>query len=304
MRFKDENIRLRINGLSFKAFLDDSDINHVTKDQPLPFSPLSFVNDSIATRLNETAKFTFNVFSETRQECVNNFKSLLALIQSIKPIYRILDDQYVPSNSNVTGLVNLSFLGMPSRSNIDLHLTSFNYSINKELGYIEIPFSEISNPDNPSFYDKAGMKLVPLAYKISLDGKVLLPFDSTIRKIGSRIPASSADLNKALVRGAMSTDKDYIDRLKKLYTTITNKDISVLSETEVVSALAKVKKLADEQHILEDGNFNETRYALPQEPIVSVPGQDTVLIATAEKEAARATYNRFVGELKGMADKK
>ena len=301
MRFKDENIRLRINGLSFKAFLEDSDINHVTKEQPLPFSPLSFVNDAMATRLNETAKFTFNVFSETREECITNYRSLLALIQSIKPIYYILDDQYVPSNSNVTGLVNLSFLGMPSRNSVDLHLTSFNYSINKEIGYIEIPLSEISNTNNPSFYDQSGMKLVPLAYKISLDGKVLLPFNSTIRKIGERKKASSANINEALIKGALSTDKDYIDKLKGLYQKITKQDIVRLNDQEVVSALAKVKQLADEQIISADGNFNTDKFGNGQ--LTSETGEAAVLLLS-DRQQALGKFESLTGDLTQQAKTK
>jgi len=301
MRFKDENIRLRINGLSFKAFLEDSDINHVTKEQPLPFSPLSFVNDAMATRLNETAKFTFNVFSETREECITNYRSLLALIQSIKPIYYILDDQYVPSNSNVTGLVNLSFLGMPSRNSVDLHLTSFNYSINKEIGYIEIPLSEISNTNKSSFYDVSGMKLVPLAYKISLDGKVLLPFNSTIRKIGERKKASSANINEALIKGALSTDKDYIDKLKGLYEKITNQNIVRLSDQEVVSALAKVKQLADEQIISADGKFNTDKFGNGQ--LTPEPGEAAVLLLS-DRQQALGKFESLTGDLTQQAKTK
>lgn len=290
MRFTDDDIKLRINGLQFKAYLEDSDINHVTKDQPLPFAPLSFTNDSMATRLNETAKFTFNVFSETREECINNYKNLLRLIESIKPIYYILDDQYVPSNLNVNGLVQLYFSGMPSRDEVKLHLTSFNYSLNKEIGYIQVPNVEINDPKSASFYNKP-MKLIPLAYKVSLEGKVLLPFNSTIRKRGDRIQASNKEYSRALIEGAGSYDPAYIDKLEKIYMDVTNLNtgFATLPAKNLPGVMARVKRLADEYLVDDNGRYNEAD-----------PRIQTVESSLDDEERLkerRASYDKLIGEL-------
>lgn len=299
MRFTDDNIKLKINGLSFKAYLEDSDVNHVTKDQQLPFSPVSFVNDSMATRLNETVKFSFNVFSETREECVENYKNLLRLIQSIKPIYYVLNDQYVPSNSNVTGLVTLSFSGMPSRNTVKLHLNNFNYSLNKDIGYIELTNEEIRNPksENLSFFSKS-MKLVPLAYKINLEGKVLLPFRETIIQIGERQKASGVEYSRMLIEGAGSTDPDYIKRITQLYKSISGQDLSTVNPKDMPKVLAAVKKLKDDGLAEENGT---RRY--PEE-IESIPLLDSSLLAPIDpaamdrvKEARRQTIDKQYRDL-------
>lgn len=181
MEFIDKDLRLDINGLSFKAYLEDSDITYETKDQQLPFTPTSFTNDSMAIRVSEKAKFTFNVYSETRYECVENYKNLQSLLSTIKPSYQYVDEQLVPDARNVTGLVTVKFKGLPvlNRESVTLHLNSFSYTMNKDLGYIHVPKSEVSDPNNSKFFEQGNMKLIPIGYKISLDGKVLLPFDQT-----------------------------------------------------------------------------------------------------------------------------
>lgn len=204
MLFQDQDLRLNILNtqsgslLSFKAYLEDSDITYEVKDQQLPFVPTSFTNDSMALRVTEKAKFTFNVFSETRQECVENYINLNKLITSIKPSYSYVFDQISPYLSNVVGYFNINFKGFPDgRDNILLHLNSFSYNINKDLGYIHVPVSEI-NGNIPSYYDSTGMKLIPIGYKISLEGKILLEFDKTANVFGQ--PSTDPDISAGVSR--------------------------------------------------------------------------------------------------------
>lgn len=187
MEFNDKNLRLIINNLQFKAYLEDSDVSYETKDQQLPFTPTSFTNDSMAIRVSEKAKFTFNVFSETRDECIQNYRNLQYLLKIIKPSYRYVNDQIVPESSNVTGFVTLQFNGMPKidKDKVDLHLTSFSYTINKDLGYIHIPVKDLIKGESTTYADK-DMKLIPIAYKISLEGKILLQFEETANFLNSK----------------------------------------------------------------------------------------------------------------------
>lgn len=309
MRFSDNDIRLLINGLKFKAYLEDSDINHVTKDQALPLAPISFNNDSMATRVNQTAKFTFNVFSETREECVNNFNNLLSIIESIKPLYTIMDDQYVPNSANITGFVSLSFAGMPykSRNAISLHLTSFNYSINKEIGYIQIGKSELGGKP-ARFYEKSNMKLVPLAYKLSLEGKVLLPFDETVRRSGSRIKRSSQELYRVLMEQTGINDVGMLDQIREFYRGATKKEFVSLPADKFYEAADIIINLANREGVLNKGgefinpyNDDQKKYG---EEVLELTKQITLQKATnadtrqLEADLAMAkdnfeAYNRY-----------
>lgn len=163
---KYNNLTIMSNGknYSFPAFLEDSDITYDIKEQSLPFAPVSFTNDSMALRVLEKAKFTFNVFSHNEEECKANWSKFYDLRQIIKPRYTMLNEQLVPNIENITGFIKIKFSGMPhDRDIIDIHLTNFSYIINKELGYLEV--------DN---------KLIPIGFKISIEGKVLLKLEETI----------------------------------------------------------------------------------------------------------------------------
>ena len=299
MRFKDENIRLKLNGYNFKAFLEDSDINYETKDQQLPFAPISFTNTSVATRVNQTAKFTFNVFSETRYECITNFKNLMALVRSIKPIYNIIDDQYVPSSANITGFVTLGFSGMPynDRESINLHLTSFNYSINKEIGYIEIPKSEIDSPSESKWFDTGGMKLIPLAYKLSLEGRILLQFDDTVRRFGNRIQRTSKPIQRVLQTAIDSTDDNEIEEVRKIYLGLTNQDILNLNSSDMAEAAARVRAMQQQELVKPDGTFDDSRYNTAQQP--QTP-EITPQLTQQNKEYDEGVYNKQADEIKSL----
>ncbi len=173
--------------LSFISYLTDSEISYEMKDQQLPFVPLSFNNDSMATRVMEKAKFAFDVYAETRTNCIENYLNLQHLLNMIKPSYFLKNDQWVPSANNTTGFFKLQFAGMPliDRKEVTLHLTAFNYNINKDTGYISVNRQELSNATSPGIntgtlkITTSDDTLVPVSYKISIEGKVLLPFGET-----------------------------------------------------------------------------------------------------------------------------
>lgn len=312
MRFIDDNIKLIINNLHFKAYLEESETMFETKDQTLPFAPLSFTNDSIATRLTEKARFKFNVFSESRGECIQNFNNLLALIKSVKPSYQIVEDQYVPFTSNVTGFVDLFFSGMPLRDNVKLHLNNFSYNINKDLGYIQVPRAEIANFENASFYEPGQMKLIPLAYSINMEGKVLIPFEQTATVYGQRIKGSSTQMRQIL--GKVGGDKAYQDAIFSLVKVMTGHSIYEYSSTDAEKVLMLVKAAKDNYLIdvntgayLSGRNNDGSKVEDLLIKAVNNPAyegsdeqKEDVALQSAQEENRYDRYTSIVNELKGI----
>jgi len=279
MRFIDNNIKLIINNLPFKAYLEDSDVSYETRDVSLPFAPTSFVNDKMATRLMQKAKFTFNVFSETRLECISNYNNLLRLIYSIKPFFEYIDDQLAPLGSNITGLVSIRFAGMPMvGDSVNLHLNSFSYTINKEIGYIQVPNKEIRDPRaNASFYDSSGMKLIPLAYKISLEGKILLPFDGTVRQIGGPAKNVQEDYDTIMkdIFGEKANDREYTGHVLNAFTALTGRLPSEFSREKRTKALKDIAALKNNGAIDANGNFTSGGFTADEAAVSSMPEADT-----------------------------
>lgn len=195
-KYKNLTISSGNNSYSFPAFLEDSDITYDLKEQPLPFAPVSFTNDSMALRVLEKVKFTFNIFSHNEKECIENWDKFKHLRNIIKPRYVLVNEQLVPKIENVTGFIKIIFNGMPhNRSSIDVHLISFSYLINKDLGFLE-----------------KNKNLIPIGFKISLEGKVLLPLSETISI--SRIPSKENTTNGT---GSDQQMLAYLDTMIKAY---------------------------------------------------------------------------------------
>lgn len=252
---------LIINNLKFKAYLEDSDITYEMKDQQLPFTPTSFNNDSMMLRVMQKAKFSFNVFSENREECKRNYDNLHSLLQIIRPSYSYANDQLAPFFSNVTGYVSLTFKGMPERDTIPLHLTSFSYSINKELGFVEIPRSEYIMLGEGSSFSKLKepgfkSKLLPIAYKITLDGKILLNFEDTV-KLANKKTEDRGRIDIQALKDAAGTDKTYQAQLEALLYKITNKRLAQFQNPQ--EALNLVKTLKDTYSVDSNGNFIQNK---------------------------------------------
>lgn len=256
MRFIDDNIKININGIIFKAYLEESETIHELKEQQLPFAPVTFLNDTMATRLMEKVKLSFNVFSETRAECIDNFNNLKKLINSLKPNYHLIEDQYVPFKDNINGYVSLFFSGLPIHEKVKLHVTSFSYSVNKEIGYIQVPIKEIAKKEASAYYDKGGMKLIPLAYKINIEGKSLLDFDSTIIKHGTRMQVGNQDFDQAY--DGVGGDSAYKQKLGGILTGVTGNADAQYSDKTLPLALATAKDMADGGLVNNDGTFADT----------------------------------------------
>ena len=76
----DINKKLDTSDFLFDAFLETSALDVVFMDQQLPFTPLSFTNDTLSLRNMYKANFVFNVYAESRKQVYDNY---LKLQQSI-----------------------------------------------------------------------------------------------------------------------------------------------------------------------------------------------------------------------------
>lgn len=185
----------------FSGFLEDSEISYETKDQQLPFAPLSFTNDSIATRIIEKVKFTFIIIGYDHRDCLVNWYSFSLLRKDIRPRYQIINEQYMPNIENLEGLLTIKSKILPrGREKINIHLTNFSYNINKELGMFawdikdeNKPYSDVANllPDEDN-----NLAMIPVSFKVQIEGKVLLDIDETLNTEARQEDTASAKINE------------------------------------------------------------------------------------------------------------
>jgi hypothetical protein len=155
----------------FPAYLETSEIGYIIDSKELPYAPLSFVNSKIHLRTRQRLSLKFNVFSATAAESSRNYGYLDDIIGWIKPRYQYTQGQYIPAAVNNTGLISISFAGLPKTDktstaygeDLKLHITNFAYSINKDMGYHSSSLSP----------------LTPVAYNLQIDGEILLEFNKT-----------------------------------------------------------------------------------------------------------------------------
>jgi len=211
MNFNNENIRLKIKGafekepLTFKAYLEKSDVQVKFVDETLKYTPLGYTNNTLLTKVIYNVDFSFNVFSEDLEEAVQNYVYLHKLFNIIKPSYKIKNNQYIPNSENIFGLLDIFFKGLPVLGVTEwlpVYVTNFNYQINKEMGFIEADFPYDFRGDFREDFeqlDKEGSdktikrdlkfegiatfknyRLIPLAYKLEIAGRVQLPLKQSI----------------------------------------------------------------------------------------------------------------------------
>jgi hypothetical protein len=189
MRFKDNNINIKIielqsnANLKFKAFLEKSDITYKILDQELSFAPLDWTSSKVQTRMLQSLDLVFDVYSEDREECIKNYKDLNILINWLKPKYTKTGEMLTPSVQNAFGRIAIDFNGFPRISKtpgpLKILVSTFSYSVNKEMGYIEIPYNG-SDEEKKKIYVEGKMKLIPISYKLSIGGQILLSKEDTM----------------------------------------------------------------------------------------------------------------------------
>jgi hypothetical protein len=246
---KESPVRYR-----FKAYLDESEISYQIMEQSLAYTPLSFVNDKVHTRTTQKVKLKFNVFSEDFEEAQENYDKLHKLLESIKPKFQLIREQYLPDVRNNTGLISVKFKGLPKVSadkykddDLVIHLSQFSYEINKELGYIERPISG-------GGYIGAENRLIPIAYALNIAGQILLPFQETIR-LDKKENKTQTNLIETL--GWQNSQPSYVIKLIDTYKKTTGNDFEKLNDTFKAETLRLMHELLKNGTTDENGNFKE-----------------------------------------------
>lgn len=150
----------------FKGFIKESEISYTMVNIDIPFPSVNFLSKSIPNRIIRKIKFSFDVISSDKPECIKNYERLDMLGKFIKPSYIKQipgTDLYLYDNINTSGLIDIHFNGFVLENNnetIRTIVTNFSYDINKELGFIE------------HLYGKDGKTLIPIGYSINIEGKI------------------------------------------------------------------------------------------------------------------------------------
>lgn len=185
-----KHILLEIDTISgpifFKPFLEESNVNFNIETVQANTIPLFMNSGTTVTRALQSAILTFNVFPDSRDECIENYKKLKSLLNGIKPVYAFDRTQLIPHKSLFSGFISVKFAGfLPGKSNVKLKLTSFSYQINQELGYLQVPYQEIlTNNSTRSFVARSynggrGNKMIPIGFNIKIEGDIIQPFSQT-----------------------------------------------------------------------------------------------------------------------------
>ena len=280
----------------FKAYLDESEISYQIMEQSLAYTPLSFVNDKVHTRTTQKVKLKFNVFSEDFEEAQENYDKLHKLLESIKPKFQLIREQYLPDVRNNTGLISVKFKGLPkvsadkySNDDLVIHLSQFSYEINKELGYIERPM-------NGSGYIGGENRLIPIAYVLNIAGQILLPFKETIR-----LDEKEEVVNLTAQAMAIAKTKDgkpftaapsaYVIKLFDIYKTLTGSDFSTIPTAELQ---AQKVQLLDE--LMKDNRTDLNGNFVSDRTVNNFRFLTAVQIAALSPEAAQI-YAEQYGEI-------
>lgn len=155
---------LKIENIEFtNYYLINSDILYELQQEKIPFTAISMNNDKVPVRLLERLKLEFVIMAENQEQVKDNYNKLKSLLSIIKPKYTNVAEQYFPDKKNFSGLFEITFAGLP-RKKFKLHLTSFSYQFDKELGFVKLSIGKKK-------------KFLPISYTINLEGNLILPID-------------------------------------------------------------------------------------------------------------------------------
>jgi hypothetical protein len=206
MRFLDkENIGLKFykkitnQTIFFKAYLEKNEVQYKIQETVLPALSTGDGFSHLRTRIFNEISLDFNVYSENLEEAAENYEKLHILINFIKPrvAYNSGDGyKYDIQENDPRADLFFSFKGMPRilnskilerdpstgvydlKSNpeldiddIPIQVFNFSYSINKDMGYIEMP-SDVRERLSGKLFSEKGTTLVPISYKVSIVARV------------------------------------------------------------------------------------------------------------------------------------
>jgi len=214
MRFVDPFIKIHFKHtrtqelIDFKAFLEDVQHNITYEDKPLPYATGYGTNIAVLARAFQNIKINLNVYAEDREECYYNFQKLKWLIKAVQPRKSTVGLTYQVDPTNTTGLIEIKFAGLqPLKEYQKVHIISFGYEINKDLGYILMD----ENADNVVKYKKADIQMYPIGFKISMEARIINPpeikVDTKIENInrGTVVTRAEATVLAEVTVGASQT---------------------------------------------------------------------------------------------------
>lgn len=236
MNFQDKLTKIKINikenggQLSFDAFLEKSEIQIKFIDTQQQYSPLGNSSNQQINQSLYSVDLSFNVFSDNENEAKTNYTKLHTLIKGIRPNYSFDSriNKLRPKPSNKFGLISISFAGLPKLSTnsfIDVYVTNFAFTFNKDMGYIKTKWPAKSD------------YLVPISYKVDLAGKLLLPLVDRINGLPTAAEtALEKEKNKKYIEEQRATTTKEIDG---------NKDLDAAQKAKAKADLeADLKKLS------------------------------------------------------------
>jgi len=312
MRFIDPNIRLHIIDkqavnsqgklepidYDFKAFLEESKTQIKTLDTNIQYAPLNFTNNTQFLKTQYSVDLSFNVFSEDRQEAIENYDKLHKLLNVVKPNYRFVNNQYLPIAGNIFGLVSIKFSGLPrlskQKDELDIYITNFAYTINKDMGFLELPYNpfDSKDPDRTQLFVSGKNMLMPIAYRLDISGRVLLPLEESIRtKDKTNGVVANANRNiKSLpdILNKLGTESAYQEKLITIAKSIIGDNYADISTAKLEKIFTKIKQATDAFVI--DQNGNMSKYNGKNEPYT-----------TEEQEGIAAVYNLIKSVIKKEA---
>lgn len=282
MRFIDDNIRLKIYdkekpihnnnkilspNYSFRAYLEKSDVQIKTLDTNIQYAPLNFTNNTQFLKVQYQVDFSFNVFAEDREEAIQNYDQLHSLLQTVKPSYKYVNNQYLPNAGNIFGLLSVEFSGLPRlskrSSKLDIYVTNFAYTINKDMGYLQAPYNpyDKNSPDRSQLFVTGQNNLIPIAYKLDISGRVLLSLDESIKGTdGTNGAVAAANKNVKSytdILNKLGTDPAYQEQIINIAKTLVGDKLYDLSTSKLESVLKKVKQGKDKYLIGLDGQLSK-----------------------------------------------
>ena len=184
----------------FKAYLEKSDVEYKIQEYVMPNSNIGEGRTHEVLKVVYNILLDFNVIAEYEEEAVENYDKLHLLLHYIKPVISskgvhkeiTLNPDFVKSNDRLyinfkglpkilndkiyelkaDGTIDLSSNPDLTQNDIPIQIFGFSYSINKELGYIQMPNSKEERKQGKK-YSSSGVTLFPIGFKISMQCRVV-----------------------------------------------------------------------------------------------------------------------------------
>jgi len=232
MRFVDEEILIKITNRDtdqtrfFKSYLEKNDITVQVVELVNPLTTFLYDNTKLLSRPNYKLDLVFNVFSENRDEAIENFEKMHFLLDMVKPTvyYEVNDiskidpkpyDKVAKVNSyiaarhksfedakNAFAAAGLDIADEQSNSKIRLQLKYFPRISNSKKSDIYnvfpiaiscTPNLEMGYVQVPYWTNKRDelhvtnqMNMIPISYKVNFSANIVLSYAEATKQVENR----------------------------------------------------------------------------------------------------------------------